>query len=99
MTTLDDINKRLDRIEKMTATSKNVLTLGEAAALTGYSVRYFRLLVSRGELPSYRRGNRLYFDRAEVENWMTASRIPSNEEITNQAAASGQRDKRKKKNE
>lgn len=95
MTTLDEIEKRLDRIEKMTAASKNVLTLDEAAALTGYSVKYLRLLVSRREMPCYRRGNRLYFDRAEVENWMKENRIQSDEEITNQAAASVQRKKRK----
>lgn len=97
MTTLDEIEKRLDRIEKKTGLEKNVLTLDETAAFTGYSTRYLRLLVQKRDLPCYRRGNRLYFDRAEVENWMTANRIQSEEEITNQAAASGQRDKRKKK--
>lgn len=97
MTTLDDIAKRLDRLESMLAVQKSVLTIGDVALLTGYSVKYLRLLVSRRELPCYRRGNRLYFDRAEVENWMKENRIQSEEEITNQAAASGQRDKRKKK--
>lgn len=86
MTTLDDINKRLDRIEKKTGLEKNVLTLEEAAAFTGYSTRYLRLLVQRRELPSYRRGNRLFFDRLEVEKWMTANRIQSNEEIQHKAS-------------
>lgn len=97
MTTLDEIKKRLDRIEKKTGLEKNVLTLEEAAAFTGYSTRYLRLLVQRRELPSYRRGNRLFFDRAEVENWMTANRIQSNEEMTNHAAAYVLPQKRKKK--
>lgn len=93
MTTLDDINKRLDRIEKKTGLEKNVLTLEEAAAFTGYSTRYLRLLVQRHELPSYRRGNRLFFDRAEVEKWMTANRIQSNEEINDQASGFNNTDK------
>jgi excisionase family DNA binding protein len=93
MTTLDDINKRLDRIEKKTGLEKNVLTLDEAAAFTGYSTRYLRLLVQRRELPSYRRGNRLFFDRAEVEKWMTANRIQSNEEINDQASGFNNTDK------
>jgi excisionase family DNA binding protein len=93
MTTLDDINKRLDRIEKKTGLEKNVLTLEEAAAFTGYSTRYLRLLVQRRELPSYRRGNRLFFDRAEVEKWMTANRIQSNEEINDQASGFNNTDK------
>lgn len=93
MTTLDDINKRLDRIEKKTGLEKNVLTLEEAAAFTGYSTRYMRLLVQRRELPSYRRGNRLFFDRLEVEKWMTANRIQSNEEINDQASGFNNTDK------
>jgi excisionase family DNA binding protein len=93
MTTLDDINKRLDRIEKKTGLEKNVLTLEEAAAFTGYSTRYLRLLVQRRELPSYRRGNRLFFDRLEVEKWMTANRIQSNEEINDQASGFNNTDK------
>jgi excisionase family DNA binding protein len=93
MTTLDDINKRLDRIEKKTGLEKNVLTLEEAAAFTGYSTRYLRLLVQRRELPSYRRGNRLFFDRLEVEKWMTANRIQTNEEINDQASGFNNTDK------
>jgi excisionase family DNA binding protein len=93
MTTLDEIEKRLDRIEKKTGLEKNVLTLDETAAFTGYSTRYLRLLVQRRELPSYRRGNRLFFDRLEVEKWMTANRIQTNEEINDQASGFNNTDK------
>jgi len=81
MTTLDDIAKRLDRLERATALAKNVLTVNEVAMLTGYTVKYLRQLIARHELTYYRRGNRLYFNRNEVENWMMEQRIPSNEEI------------------
>lgn len=81
MTTLDDISTRLERLERMAALSKNVLTINEVAMLTGYTVKYLRQLIARHELTYYRRGNRLYFNRNEVENWMMGQRIPSNEEI------------------
>ena len=81
MTTLDDIAKRLDRLERATALAKNVLTINEVAMLTGYTVKYLRQLIARHELTYYRRGNRLYFNRSEVEDWMMGQRIPSNEEI------------------
>lgn len=81
MTTLDDISTRLERLERMAALSKNVLTINEVAMLTGYTVKYLRQLIARHELTYYRRGNRLYFNRNEVENWMMEQRIPSNEEI------------------
>ena len=81
MTTLEDISTRLERLERMAALSKNVLTIDEVAMLTGYTVKYLRQLIARHELTYYRRGNRLYFNRNEVENWMMCQRIPSNEEI------------------
>lgn len=73
---------RLDALERMTLlAAKNVLVLDDVALLTGYSKKYLRLLIARRELPHYRRGNRLYFDRDEVEEWMKETRVPSKEEI------------------
>lgn len=97
MTTLDDIAKRLDRLESMLAVQKSVLTIGDVALLTGYSVKYLRRLTAEHEIPYYRRGNRVFFARNEVEDWQTANRVKPNEEITNQAAAYVLPQKRKKK--
>ena len=57
MMTLEDIAQRLERLERMTALQKSVLTINEVALLTGYSVKYLRLLISQRQLPFYRRGN------------------------------------------
>ena len=82
MTTLEDIAKRLERLEALTAlASKEVLDVNETAQLTGYTVKYLRLLISRREIPHYRRGNRIFFNRDEVEEWMMGNRIPTNEEM------------------
>jgi len=86
MTTLDDIANRLDRLERATALNKNVLDINEAAMLTGYTVKYLRLLIAKRDIPHYRRGNRLYFDRDEIEEWMLGERIPTNEEINAKAS-------------
>ena len=87
MITLEEIAQRLDRLETLTALSaKNVLDINDTAELTGYSVKYLRLLIAKREIPHYRRGNRLFFCRAEVENWMMGQRIPSNEEINAKAS-------------
>jgi excisionase family DNA binding protein len=78
MTNEQDIIKRLERIEKMTLlASKNVLTLEETAIVTGYTVNYLRQLIAQREIPHYKRGNRLFFNRDEIEDWMMAERIPS----------------------
>ena len=82
MITLEEIAQRLDRLETLTALSaKNVLDINDTAELTGYSVKYLRLLIAKRDIPHYRRGNRLYFDRDEIEEWMLGERIPTNEEM------------------
>ena len=82
MITLDDIAKRLDRLEALTAlASKDVLDIKDTSMLTGYTVKYLRLLIARREIPHYRRGNRIYFNRDEVEEWMMGERIPTKEEM------------------
>ena len=81
MITLEDISLRLEKLEKAAALSKNVLSIDEVALLTGYSVKYLRLLISKRDIPYYRRGNRLFFCRSEVEGWMMWQRVPTNEEV------------------
>lgn len=82
MITLEDIAKRLERLEALAAlASKDVLDVKDTSMLTGYTVKYLRLLIARREIPHYRRGNRIYFNRDEVEEWMMGERIPTNEEM------------------
>ena len=82
MTTLEDIAARLERLEALvTLSAKDVLDINDTASLTGYSVKYLRLLIAKREIPHYRRGNRLYFSRDEIEDWMMGTRIPTKEEM------------------
>ena len=86
MMTLEDIAQRLERLEALVALSaKEVLDINDVAQLTGYSVKYLRLLIAKRDIPHYRRGNRLYFCRTEIEDWMMGERIPTNEEMKTKA--------------
>lgn len=83
---LTSVMERLESIERMTLlAAKNVLVLDDVALLTGYSKKYLRLLIARREIPHYRRGNRLYFSRDEIEEWMLEQRVPTNGEVEVQA--------------
>jgi excisionase family DNA binding protein len=87
MNTEDDIIARLKRIEKSVLTiGKNVLTIAEAAQVTDYSVKYLRTLIARNEITYFKRGNRIYFNRRDLEEWMTQERIPSEGDIEAKAA-------------
>lgn len=83
---LTSVMERLKAIERMTLlAAKNVLVLDDVALLAGYSKKYLRLLIARREIPHYRRGNRLYFSRDEIDEWMLEQRVPTNGEIEVQA--------------
>lgn len=86
MITLEQIGQRLERLEALvTLSAKTVLDIKDVAELTGYKVKYLRTLVARREIPHYRRGNRLYFNRDEVEDWMMGQRVPTIDEMKSKA--------------
>lgn len=85
---LEQIEKKLDRIERLTKlAAKRVLTIEDVADLTGLSKSHLYNLTCRNEIPYYRpRGKQIYFDRAEVEAWMKQNRVNTREEAESDAA-------------
>lgn len=80
------LNERLDRIEQLTLLGvKSVLDIHEVALLTGFSVAHLYQLTSRREIPHYKKGKKLYFEKEEVERWMTSKKVLSNQEIESKA--------------
>ncbi|TNJ37404.1 helix-turn-helix transcriptional regulator [Prosthecochloris vibrioformis] len=83
---LDQMNERLKRIEGLLVANKTVLTMREAAILTGLSLSHLYKLSSTGGIPCYRpTGKHLYFNREELENWLMRGRKATNEEIEAEA--------------
>ncbi len=81
-----EVNERLARIERLiTIGSKNVFTTDEVALLLGISASRVRHMVCDREIPHYRRGNKVYFKKSEIEDWQLSQRVPTNEEINNKA--------------
>jgi hypothetical protein len=81
-----EVNERLARIERLiTIGSKNVFTTDEVALLLGISTSRVRHMVCDREIPHYRRGNKVYFKKSEIEDWQLSRRVPTNEEINNKA--------------
>ena len=85
MSNMEDINNRLDRIERLTLiSSKTVLDITEAAAFTGYSESYN--LPSRRAIPHYKKNRKLYFRKTELEEWLLERQVKTNREIRSEAA-------------
>jgi excisionase family DNA binding protein len=78
---------KLERIETLTLmAAKDVLTLSEAAAYTGYSEKYMYQLAFSRQIPYSKRGKYLYFDKAELKQWLLAGRVATKDEIESAAA-------------
>lgn len=86
MTASEQLNETLARIERYVLMgSKDVFTIEEAAAFTGYSVQRLYALTSTREIPHYKRGGKVYFRKDELTDWMTEVRIMSNAQIEMEA--------------
>lgn len=84
--TIDALNKRIERLETLfVANIKSVLNTEEAAALLGITKERLRVIASRREIPHFKRGQRDFFLRSEIEKWQTGRRVLTNEELRSQA--------------
>lgn len=87
-----EVEKRLEAVEetvKMAGlATKEVLTFAEAALFTGLSKSYLYKLTSGQKIPHYKPSGKLcYFNRTELEKWLTQNRVSTSVEIEEQAQA------------
>lgn len=63
-----------DRVEQQIRDRKPELPdegdVSFAAKITGYKESYIRQLVHQGEIPYYKRGRRLWFNKDKLEEWL-----------------------------
>lgn len=80
---LKSIKECLDRIEGLSRlTAKKVLSIEDVEILTNLKTQTIRKLVRQRKLPCYRPNkNILYFKKSEIEDWMTANRQSSLDEM------------------
>lgn len=65
----DQILKKLDEIQAAVFSSKTLLTFSEGCKYLGISESYGYKLTSRAEIPFYKNGKLIYFDRVQLEQW------------------------------
>ena len=87
--TTKNVFDKLTAIESLlVATQPKPLTLKEAAEFLDFSRSYLYRLTSQGRVPCYKpEGKRVYFDRAELVNWLKRNRIRPQEETEETAAS------------
>ncbi len=85
---MEEILQRLNNIERNTLlAARNVLTIDDVVLLTGQSKSHIYKLTALKEIPYFKKGKYVYFDRAEVEAWMKENRVETKAEAQQRAAA------------
>ena len=89
------ILEKLNSIDKMigqlhlrnasTSAGANVTDINEASRFLGLSKSALYKMTCNREIPHYKRGKRLYFDKSELAKWVMRNKILSKEEIEKQA--------------
>lgn len=84
---LQALSDKLDRIERISLVgAKNVLDLQEAVILTGFSKGQLYRLTSNKQIPHFKKNQKLYFKKSELEDWMLENKVLSEAEINSRAS-------------
>jgi excisionase family DNA binding protein len=82
-----NIEQRLSNIEALLIAQKKVLNFDEVAVYTGLSKSHLYKMTSTGGIPCYKpKGKHIYFERAEIDQWLLRGRKKTNEEIDGEAS-------------
>lgn len=82
MITEKQIEERFNRLESLILLQKKKLTLKEAAMYTGYKESYVYKLTASQRIPhSKPEGGAIFFDREELDQWLSRNRVKPVDEI------------------
>ena len=85
---IEDLKLKIENIEKLFLTQKNVLNFSELKLYTNLSESYLYELTSTGGIPCYKpNGKKLYFKKQEIEDWLLSNRKATNIEIDELASS------------
>jgi len=75
---LKQINKRLEDI----SSRKEVMSINDLAAYTGWTTSYLYQLTRKRQIPFYRpSGKTIFFRRSEIEDWIFQHRVATGVEL------------------
>lgn len=88
MSKFDLILSRLEDIKTLAGLSaKNALVIEDVVLLTGLSKAYLYTLTSTKQIPHYKLGNKVYFNKSEIEQWMLSNKVETVAESEQRAMA------------
>ena len=85
---IEDLKVKIENIEKLFLTQKNVLNFSEVKSYTNLSESYLYQLTIYVGIPCYKpNGKKLYFKKQEIEDWLLSNRKATNIELDELASS------------
>ncbi len=81
------IEERLNQIESLLRTQKEILNIDECSILTGLSKSTIYKMTCTRVLPHFKKHKSLIFDRAEIIDYMKSQRIKTSDELEKEASS------------
>ena len=82
---IKEINRNGNQIEKASALQSKILNVSQTAEYLFMAIPTLYGYTSKREIPHYKMGKRIYFKKAELDEWITKSRVKTKEEIEKEA--------------
>ncbi|MEZ4841765.1 MAG: helix-turn-helix domain-containing protein [Flavobacteriaceae bacterium] len=90
------ILERLDRIERLLFSNKEVLTFEETCEYSGISRSYLYKLTASNNIPhSKPNGKMIFFEKKKLNEWLLQNSIKSNDDIEAEALSYSFRNRRR----
>ena len=81
-----DLQKRVDTLENLCYSTKEVLTLEEASLYMGISRSMLYKMTHNGDIPFYKpTGKLIFFEKSHLLEWLRRNRVRSNAETRAEA--------------
>ncbi|MFA5010639.1 MAG: helix-turn-helix domain-containing protein [Ignavibacteria bacterium] len=80
------ILEKLDIIEaKLKESNFQIMNIDEAAKYLSFKKSYLYKMTCCNDIPFYKPGKKVYFNKVDLDNWILSHRRKSNEEIQKEA--------------
>lgn len=86
MNKLFSLEERLNRIEKLLLTQKEVFSLDEACEYCNFSKSYMYKLTAAQRIPHYKRNKFIFFKKSELDAYLLEVRVKTIDEIDQEAS-------------
>jgi len=93
----ESLREILAEMKPAAQAAAEILDVKQAAEYLRLKVTTLYEKTSRKLIPHFKKGNKLYFKRAELQQWVSAGKVKSEEEMQSEAASYSLSPKKKRK--